>query len=441
MQNYREKSFWLASTEYKENEPLKGSIKADVAIVGGGFTGLTTAYFLKKYEPGMNVVLLESEVIGFGASGRNGGFSMTLFGFTLSITAFRFGKEKALEAHRYMEKAVDLVQNLVREHNIDCDYEHPGFLRVATTPKFEKRIKHEIELAHSLGITGIEWLDKEKTLEQVNSPLYLGAWWEPRCGILNPAKQARGLKKIIEEKGVKIYERSPVVEIKRNGKFLLKTPDGSVEAGKIVLATNAYSHLIPQLKRKQVPVFTHIVLTEPLKEEHFKEIGWKNRQGIEDARNLVHYYRLTKDNRLLMGGRDVSIAYGSNMDKDLNVKTFKQLEEDIVKTFPPLKGIKITHRWGGPVSVSLDMAPAIGFLGDNRAVYSIGCVGHGVSLTHMNGWTIADLLLEKKTERTDVFFVNRKVIPFPPEPFRLIVSKAIKGYLRLEDRILDSTYH
>lgn len=440
MQDYTQKSFWLASSPYKENEPLKGEVKADVAIIGGGFTGVTTGYFLKKYEPGMNVILLEGEVIGFGASGRNGGFSMTLFGFTLGITALRFGKEKALEAHRYMENAVDLVQRLVQEHNIDCDYEHPGFLRVATTPRFEKRIKHEIELAHSLRIKGIEWLDRNKTIEQVNSPLYLGAWWEPRCGILNPAKLVRGMKKVIEEKGVKVYERSPVIEIKRNGKFLLKTPNGSVIADKIVLATNAYSHLIPQLKRKQVPVFTHIVLTEPLREEHFREIGWRNRQGIEDARNLVHYYRLTKDNRLLMGGRDVSLTFGNDMERDMNEKTFKQLEADIVRTFPPLKGIKITHRWGGPVSVSLDLAPAIGFLGDKRAVYSIGCVGHGVSLTHMNGWTISELLLEKNTERTEVFFVNRKVIPFPPEPLRLIVSKAIKGYLRLEDMVLDRAY-
>jgi glycine/D-amino acid oxidase-like deaminating enzyme len=221
---------------------------------------------------------------------------------------------------------------------------------------------------------------------------------------------------------------------------LLKTPNGSVEAEKIVIATNAYTHLIPQLKRKQVPVFTHIVLTEPLSEKHFREIGWKNRQGIEDARNLVHYYRLTKDNRLLMGGRDVTLTYGSNMNHDLNQKTFEQLEEDIVNTFPSLKGIKITHKWGGPVSATLDFAPAIGFLGDKRAIYSVGCVGHGVALTHMNGWTIADLLLEKTTERTEVFFVNRKIIPFPPEPLRFAVSKAIKGYLRLEDWILDDVY-
>jgi len=441
MENYREKSFWLASSDYTENESLKEHIKTDVAIIGGGFTGLTTAYFLKKYEPTMDITLLESEVIGFGASGRNGGFSMTLFGLDLGITVLRFGKQKALEAHQYMEQSVDLVQQLVKQHNIDSDYEHPGFLRVATSEKFVKKLKKEIELAHKLGITGIEWLDEEETKKQVNSPIYKGAWWEPRCGLLNPAKQARGLKKIIEENKVKVYERTPVIEIKRNKKFLLKTPNGFVESEKIVLATNAYSHLIPELKRKQCPVFTYIVLTEPLQEKHFNQIGWKNRQGIEDSKNLVHYYRLTKDNRLLMGGRDVSIAFGSNMNKDYNEKTFKQLEEDIVRTFPCLGGVKITHRWGGPVSITLDLAPAIGFFGDKNAIYSIGCIGHGVSLTHMNGWTIAELLLEKETERTNMFFVNRKVIPFPPEPIRILVNSAIKGYLRIEDKLTDSVYH
>jgi len=441
MGNYKEKSFWLESGDYIENEPLKEHINTDIAIIGGGFTGLTTAYFLKKYEPSINVALLESEVIGFGASGRNGGFSMTLFGLDLGITVLRFGKQKALEAHRYMEQSVDLVQQLVKQHNIDSDYEHPGFLRVATSDKHVKKLKKEIELAHKLGITGIEWLDEKETKEQVNSPIYKGAWWEPKCGLLNPAKQARGLKKIIEEKGVKVYEKSPVIEITRERKFLLKTPTGSVKSEKMVFATNAYSHLIPQLKRKQCPVFTYIVLTEPLNENHFNEIGWKNRQGIEDSRNLVHYYRLTKDNRLLMGGRDITIPFGSDMNKDYNEKIFKQLEDDIVKTFPSLKGIKITHRWGGPVSVTLDLAPVIGFLGDKNAIYSIGCIGHGVSLTHMNGWTIAELLLEKETERTNIFFVNRKVIPFPPEPLRILVSSTIKGCLRLADKLRDSVYH
>ncbi|MGB9736591.1 MAG: NAD(P)/FAD-dependent oxidoreductase [bacterium] len=440
MEDYTKKSFWLGSSPYTENPALKGEIKVDVAIVGGGFTGIATSYFLKQQAPSLKVAVLESEVVGYGASGRNGGFAMTLFGMTLSLTKLRFGKEKALEAHRYMEKAVDLVKELVTKHNIDCDFEFPGFLRVATTPKFEKRIKHEVELAKSMGIQGIDWIGKEEVRAQVNSPLYLGAWWEPRCGLVNPAKLVRGMMKIVQGMGVSVYDRTPVIEVSRNDKIHVKTPDGSVIADKLVFATNAYSHLIPQLKRKQVPVFTYIVLTEPLEERHFKEIGWKNRQGIEDARDFVHYYRLTKDNRLLMGGRDITFAVGKDMNKDLNDRIFKQLEDDIILTFPVLKGIKITHRWGGPVSIPTDLSPAMGYLGDKRIVYSLGCVGHGVSLTHMNGWTISDLILEKKTERTETFFVNRKVIPWPPEPFRFVFSSAVYSYMKLEDKILDKVY-
>jgi len=437
MTDFREKSFWLASSEYSGNKPLEGDVTADVAIVGGGFTGLMTAYFLKKDNPSLNVVLLESDVIGYGASGRNGGFSMTLFGFTFSITAWWFGKEKAVESHRYMERAVDLLRDFISENKIDCDYEHNGFLRVATSKSYEKRIRHEIDLVHSLGIEGIEWIDSEKLAGEVRSPLYSGAWWEPRCGILNPAKLAWGEKNVIEGMGVKVFEQSPATEIERGVKIKLKTPEGSVSADKVVLATNAYSHLIPGLKRKQVPVFTHIVLTEPLKEEHFSEIGWKNRQGIEDARNLVHYYRLTSDNRILMGGRSVSIAWGRNMDKDLNTRTFRALEKDVRDTFPILKDISFTHHWGGPVSVPVDMTPAIGFVGDERIVYSLGCVGHGVSLTHLNGRTLADLVQDKKTDCTGIFFVNRKVKPWPPEPFRFVTSKAIKGVLDIQDYFTD----
>ena len=433
--DYKEKSFWLGSVPYKENNPLTGSIRYDVTIVGGGFTGLACAYFLKMAEPSIKVGLIESYVIGYGASGRNAGFSMTLFGFTLSLTALRFGKQKALEAHRYMEKAVDLVRDLIKQNNIDCDYEHPGFLRVATNKRYEKRIKKEIELAHKLGIEGIDWLEKDKL--DVFSPLYLGAWWEPRCGLLNPAKLAFGMKDVIQRLGVEVYERTPMLSIDKGREILIKTPKGEIKTDKVVFATNAFSILIPQLKRKQVPVFTHIVLTEPLKEKHFDEIGWKSRQGIEDARNLVHYYRLTADNRLLMGGRDVTIAFGKNLEKDLNERTFKELENDIKNTFPVLKDIKITHRWGGPVSVPVDMTPALGYLGDKRFVYSLGCVGHGVSLTNMNGWTLSDLILEKKTERTEVFFVNRKTIPWPPEPLRFVLSKIIKGSLDIQDRIYD----
>ena len=219
--------------------------------------------------------------------------------------------------------------------------------------------------------------------------------------------------------------------------MVLKTPGGTVKADRVVLATNAWSHFFSPVKRKQVPAWTYIVLTEPLAGEHFREIGWQNRQGIEDARNLVHYYRLTADNRLLMGGRDVGVSFGSDMNRDEDPATFEKLKEDVRELFPVLENIQYTHAWGGPVSVPLDMAPALGYAGDNRIVYSLGCVGHGVSLTHLNGRTIADLVLERKTDLTDVFFVNRRTLPWPPEPLRNLASRAIRGYMHLEDRIYD----
>jgi glycine/D-amino acid oxidase-like deaminating enzyme len=438
-ENFKEKSYWMTTRDYTPGAPLQGDIDVDVAIVGGGFTGLSSAYHIKKAEPNLKVALLESEVIGFGASGRNGGFNMTLFGLTLSITALRFGKQKAREAHHYMERAVDYLRDLVAELGIDCDYEHPGFLRVATSEKYKKRILHEIELACKLGLEGIEWLDEAQTREQVQSPMYLGAWWEPRCGILNPAKLSWGWADAIRPMGVEVYENSPVAEIVReNGKVRLDTPNGIVRADKVVMATNAWSHFFKELRHKQVPVWTHIVMTEPLAEKHFEEIGWQNRQGIEDARNLVHYYRLTADNRLVMGGRDVSLSYGEDMEKDLNPVTFEGLKDDVREIFPALKEIQFTHEWGGPVSVPLDMAPAIGFAGDKNVVYSLGTVGHGVSMTQLNGRTVADLILERKTDLTDVFFVNRRTIPWPPEPLRNIAVKAIRGYMNWEDRLFDS---
>jgi glycine/D-amino acid oxidase-like deaminating enzyme len=437
--DFKEKSYWMTTRNYSPGDPLQGDIDVDVAIIGGGFTGLSSAYHIKKTEPNLRVALLESQIIGFGASGRNGGFNMTLFGLTLQITAFRFNKTKAKEAHHYMERAVDYLRDLVSELNIDCDYEHPGFLRVATSEKYKKRILHEMKLAHELGLEGIEWLDKDQTQEQVQSDMYLGAWWEPRCGILNPAKLAWGWAEVIRPMGVEVYENTPVAEIAReNGKVRLVTPNGTVRADKVVMATNAWSHFFKDLKRKQIPVWTHIVMTEPLKETHFNEIGWQNRQGIEDARNLVHYYRLTADNRLVMGGRDVSLSYGTDMEKDLNPVTFEGLRDDVHELFPVLKDIRFTHEWGGPVSVPLDMAPAIGYVGDKNVVYSLGTVGHGVSMTQLNGRTVADLILEHKTDLTDVFFVNRRTIPWPPEPLRNLTIKAILGYMHWEDRIYDA---
>ena len=442
MENYKEKSYWMTTRDYKPNDSLKGPVDADVAVIGGGFTGLSTSYHLKKEEPGKSIALIEAEVIGFGASGRNAGFSMTKFGLIHSITAFRFGNAKTIEAHEYNCRAVDLLQELIKKLKLDCDYEHTGFLMVATCKKQQERMEHEFEfVTKKLGIKEIDWIGENELRARVNSPMYMGgAWWEPRTGILNPAKLAWSWKSVIERLGVKVYENSPVTEILRDGRrYLIKTPEGQVRARKIVLATNAWSHHFSQTRRKQVPVWTYIVLTEPLKQKHLREIGWRGREGIEDFRDLVHYYRLTADNRIVLGGRDVGLLYGYDMpaQKDIDEHVFESLKSDMVEMFPQLSGVTFTHQWGGPVSVPMDIAPAMGYAGSKDIVYSLGCCGHAVSMTHLNGRTLTDLLLEKKTDLTEAFFVNRTTFPWPPEPFRNVIARAIRGILRWDDQKWD----
>jgi len=434
--DYETKSFWLATAgPYTESPPLDTDTRVNVAVIGGGFCGISTAYYLKRADPRLNVAVLEDRVVGFGASGRNAGFAMTLMGLTLETTALRFGKDKARQAHDFGHMAVDHIGQLVDTHGIDCDYEKPGLLTVATNPGQAKRLQKEIALAEELGIHGLRWLDAAETRSQVDSPTYIGARWEEQCALINPAKFVRGMKDAAVAAGVHVYERTPVLEFKAGKNSLkMQTPGGTLRADKAVFATNAFSARFPQLSAKQFPVFTYIVLTEPLSPQKLASIGWKNRQGIEDARNLIHYYRLTADNRLLFGGSDAMYYYNGPLDRDRNPAVFRRLEADLVRTFPTLADVKIEYRWGGPVSVPLDFFPAMGYLGsDKRVAYSLGCVGHGVAMMNMAGQIMRDLILEQETSLTGLFFVNRNVIPLPPEPLRFALGEAMRGSLKALD--------
>ncbi len=436
-----QKSYWLQSLApaIRPNAELEGEQRADVVVIGGGYTGLSTAFHLKKLDRSIDVKVLESHICGYGASGRNGGFSMTLFGLTKAITQLRFGRERAVAAQRYMEEAVDYLHHLITENKLDCDYEQSGYLLVATSSAQKRRLEHEFKIAERWRLNGIERWDGQRLRREFQTRAYLLGWFEPRCGILHPAKLARAMKRLAESRGAVIYENSPVQRISRTGQgaFRVITEKGVITADAMVLATNAYSIAFPELRALQTPIFTHIVLTEPLSDEQMAAIGWRCRAGIEDARNFIHYYRLTRDNRIAMGGGDVTLTFGRNLNKDINARIFRHLERHLLTIFPQLEGIRFTHRWGGPVSITTDMAPVIGFLGkDRRAVFSLGCIGHGVSMTHYNGLTIAELLCGQSTPRTEMFFVGRKIIPWPPEPVRFALSHLIRGYMKMEDVLL-----
>ncbi|MFZ0889631.1 MAG: FAD-dependent oxidoreductase [Candidatus Binataceae bacterium] len=426
-------SLWLDTYgPYTPEPPLKGELKADVAIIGGGFTGLATAREIRRADPSLKVAVLEAKTVGYGASGRNGSFAMTVVGLGLGVTAMVHGKQFLKDAHAYMERAVDTLDRLILDEKLECSRIRPGFLRVATAPGYIRRLQHDIELMHSLGFSGIEWIDRDHVRSRVNSERYLGALWEPRLVLVNPAQLVREDKRIALEAGASIYEDTPVLEITSRPNFTLRTPNGAVEAARLVFATNAYSHLFPTLKRKQVPAFTYMVATEPLTPERLEPIGWRGSEGIEDARNLIHYYRLTPDRRLVMGGGPVGLTWANGLNGDSSESAWRHLEEHIAFLFPSLRGVRITHRWGGPFSVTLNLTPAIGYLGDRRAVYALGCIGHGVSMSHLNAQVLRDLVLERESE-LKCPFVNRRVIPWPPEPLRMMIGAGLRTYLRAED--------
>jgi glycine/D-amino acid oxidase-like deaminating enzyme len=320
---------------------------------------------------------------------------------------------------------------------IDCDRIRPGFLRMATTKGYIKRLRHQVERMNALGFEDIFWIGQDEARQRVNSVHYLGGMWEPRLVLVNPAKLVRAERNLAQCLGVEIFENTPALEITSGAKFRIKTPQGVLTCQKMAFATNAYTHLFPALKRKQIPAFTYMIATEPLTPRQLEPIGWQGREGIEDARNLIHYYRITPDDRLVIGGGPVGLTYGNNLEADSSQSAWQHLEEHVHWLFPSVNSVRITHRWGGPFSVTADLTPAIGFVGDKRAVYSLGCIGHGVSASHLNAQVLRDLLLERQSELLECPFLNRRIIPWPPEPLRMGIALALRGYLQLEDWVYE----
>ena len=310
---------------------------------------------------------------------------------------------------------------------------------MATSRSGEKRLQNETKLANDLGIQGIHYLSADEARRRVNSQTYLGARFEENSGLVNPAKFVRGLMGLAEKEDVEIYEESPVHSVTpqpNDQPIIVRTLHGEVRARKLLFATNAYAGAFPQLFRKQIPIGTYAIITEPLTEAQMSPIGWVNREGIEDSRELIYYYRMTADNRLVMGGGDVRMRFGSALPEDAAPDVFSDLEAHIGRTFPSLRGAAITHRWGGSISATLDLTPAFGWIGrDRRIAYGFGCLGHGLALMTYAGQLLRDLLLENKSHLTDLFFVNRQIIPWPPEPLRFIAAQAIRGYMHLADHI------
>lgn len=428
--DFRSRSFWMESAPYEPGSPLEGDRRVDVAIVGGGFAGLWTAYHLKRAEPSLDIAVVERDVVGYGASGRNGGFAMTLVGRNLDDLAREFSTEEAKAAHQAMVDGVEGIGRFCSEHGVDAEYEKNGVLTVSTAPWQDAGIEADVRATEELGIGDVRFLDGETLREMVHSPLYRCGHEEGSSAIVNPAKLAWGIAGVVRELGVTIYEGTQVTAVRGTASGAeVRTRRGTLNAEQAVLATNAYSAHFPHVKRWVIPIYTYIVLTEPLTPAQWEEIGWKGRQGIEDRWGGFHYYRPTADGRIAWGGDSYPYHYGSGIgpqfDRDETV--FAGLRTSFAATFPQLAGVNFTHQWGGPVAITARFIPTFGTLEGGRIHYGIGYCGHGVGPTFTGGEILRDLVLGRDSERTNLCFVQRRPIAYPPEPLRwLVVSSALR---------------
>lgn len=434
---YRPVSFWQTTVDVEPGEPLAADTSCDVAIVGGGYTGLSTARELLRVAPDLDVVVLERAVIGHGASGRNGGFVMPLLGWNLAYTARKLGRERATAAYRAMYAAIDACLAMVRDDGIDCDLEETGYLLLSCSAARRRHVEEEAALGCELGF-GYELLEGDALREHVKSRAFLTGCWDPHTAILNPAKLARGMKRSVERLGARVYEQTQLLELSGGDPVVLRTPRATVRARTAVLAVNGYGAALGLMPSRVLPVHTFIVLTEPVSRESLEEIGWAERRtSLETSRNFIHYFRLTSDDRILFGGEDATLYWGSrHLDEDARV--FARLEARFREYFPELARVRISHRWGGVLGVTLDMFPTFG--AEGNVLFGGGYSGHGVSLGASAGRILAPEILARlgrdggSSAAAAPLPFGRRPPPLPPDPLRFAGMQAYRWALHAHDR-------
>jgi glycine/D-amino acid oxidase-like deaminating enzyme len=438
--DYRRYSFWLetAGEDLIPRPALEGAARADVAILGAGFTGLWTSYYLLKNDPSLRVVVLEGEVAGFGASGRAGGWCGSGFPVTPKELVRRFGREAARALTLEMQNTVYEVGRVAEAEGIDAQYSRGGMLRVARGPSQLAAVRASHEAYGILGL-GEDYrvLDAEETDRRVSITGVRGALYSPHYATVHPGRLVRGLARAVERLGATIYERSPVVGFETGQSPRLATARGEVRAGTVVLAGEAYLARFRELRRQVLPVYSLIVLTEPLSESQWEEIGWEGGECVASNRYTVDYLSRTADGRILFGGRGAPYRYGSRIKDgyDRHASTHEMLRRAARSWFPALGGAWFTHAWGGPLAVPRDWMPTISYDIKGGVATACGYTGQGVTISNLSGRTLADLILGRDTAITHLPTANHRSRSWEPEPLRWLGVRYVqRGLKRVDDR-------
>jgi glycine/D-amino acid oxidase-like deaminating enzyme len=429
--------FWLEDPGRPAARPaLVGDEACDLLVVGGGYSGLWTALIAKERDPSRDVVLVESERVGWAASGRNGGFCAASVTHGLGNGIERWPDELAT-LEELGARNLDEIEAAVDRYALDCDFERTGEIDVATEPYQVDALHALAEEASRYGVR-LDLLDREAVRAEVDSPTFLGGLWD-RDGVamLHPAKLAWGLARACESLGVRVYEHTRAGELLPNGGGMaVRTDYGRVFTRQVALGSGVFPSLVRKVRRYVVPVYDYALTTEPLTPGQLASLGWRNRQGLGDSANQFHYFRLTADNRVLWGGYDAVYPFGGRVaaEHERRPETFRLLAGQFFDCFPQLEGVRFSHAWGGAIDTCSRFSAFYGTAHGGRVGYAAGFTGLGVGATRFGAEVMLDLLAGERTERTALEMVRTKPLPFPPEPFAWAGIELTRRSLARADR-------
>jgi glycine/D-amino acid oxidase-like deaminating enzyme len=430
-ESYRRLSLWWDGQPHpiEARPPLGGDIDVDVAVVGGGLTGLWTAFYLVDADPTLRIAVLERDVAGFGASGRNGGWCSALFAVSDQRLAAVAGPAAAMAMRRAMEGTVEEVGRIVESEPIECAFAKGGTVVLARTGVQLQRARDEVTAARARGIDeeDLRFLSAAEASTMVAATDVLGGTYTPHCAAVDPASLVRGLARAVERRGVTIYEQT---EVRAISSGVADTARGRVKAATVVRATEGYTRTLQGEARTLVPVYSLMIATEPLPDEFWAAVGLARRETFADHRHLIIYGQRTGDGRMAFGGRGAPYHFGSairpRFDRDSDVH--ESLRRALVDLFPALADASITHRWGGPLGIARDWFPSVGLDEVTGVAWAGGYVGDGVSTTNLAGRTLCDLIMRRRSELITLPWVDRRSRSWEPEPFRYL---GINAGLRL----------
>jgi glycine/D-amino acid oxidase-like deaminating enzyme len=436
--DYKAYSYWFETVDddLTPRPPLDGSTTVDVAILGAGLTGLWTAYYLLDRQPSLNVAVVEKEIAGFGASGRNGGWLSPGFPVSLPELERRFGTDAAKDLYLAMVDTVNEVLRVLEAEGIDAHQEQSGSIRMARGPHQLPSVERGLETYARMGLAEYaQPLDAHEVAERVRVTQALRGIYNPTTAVVHPGRLVRGLARAVERKGGVIYEQTPVLDYETGPKPRLMTTRGDVRANVIVLAGEAYLSQLPKQSRSVIPLYSLISLTEPLSEAQWAEIGWEKRWCIGSSRYTVDYLSKTIDGRIVFGGRGAPYHFGSKIadEYDRHEPTHQTLQTMAREWFPALKDVRFTHSWGGPLGMPRDWMPSMSYEPADGVAWACGYTGQGVATANLSGRVLTDLITGNDSPLVHLPPVNYQNLKWEPEPLRWLGIRFVQsGYAELD---------